>query len=675
MASKRISYLYLGCVIIQTALLNSTVAYISNFNQGVESYICSENFNCDMFTVYIDTPIILALNIGNINSVKIITSGIKTFYVPACSNCRLSAAVQTLVIAPFLPVYQNFMTNLMHFYKMHTSYHHSLFIFISFNEESKETLALPEWVENLPCVKILFHFPPPFTNWYISVMCNGYCNTASVKRVLHSEELIKNTELHKILFFNGNQRRFDVVTSISPHFFNYKNFPSVCKGRIYNAQIAEGCTMSLTTLINLALIHNMTIGKIGSILLKGWKSIENPNNQYISADGYYLKYTDFDINIRTGFEFQISDKTRLLYCVKTNKRTPGSNILVWFSPFNIEVWVSILLTTLVTFKWMSTNTKKLTKELSYFHIYEVLVGEKGINLWKQNKLIILFSFGGMILRLFYEENMKSITIKSPGIKQYVSLRDFLADGFKIGDGVIQDTADARTSYESVFRIKKLYHLINTSFYTYPHDYVNNWNSLIYLLDEKVALTGTKSTAQISQNTIEYRSSVIMHETRKCSIVGEPLHEYFRFFIIYTTNRYWLQLSISKLKQAGFLHQWEKLVVMRDMVTDSTRSFAKDIYTNSDLIVFSKFKPLIITWFVLNTWFLLIFYMEKKGISECLTCIRNLVRKIYYCVHHCKTNRLRVHTVQFLNLRNRINATSFGLDFVSSIKCMMKTCQR
>lgn len=585
------------------------------------------NLNWVNYSLHIDSPNLLGIEVGYLSSVKVVSSNSENIVFPAVTNYRFISKFQTILFASHT-TNTTAMNSVMVKYRNYTLSPHNMFVFLSFTNLPAE---FSEWIKNLPVVKLVFYMATASEN-LIEIICNLYCDARVSARVRESNIWHIPAGLHKLLFKNGNQRVFDITAPLIPGYFEYVGFPFICTRRIYFAEPATGCSSYLTAVLVIEQIHNMTLRYVATWQDSGWRSIEINENQYVSnsmhanigqvgADGLYLQETQ---------------KRRAFYCVTRNEFHITGKRFKWFNPFQTEIWLLTFLAITVSSIYVPDKRIKISFFRRYFLNFTILIGEQRPNYWRKKKVAILLSACGMVLKAFYGENTKAITVKGPGIKQYGSLEGLLNDGYKIAFEDDPGFDTAFQAYEDTFRIKRLSHLINTSFYIYPFNSMVTWQNMCDILNRKNAFVNAEKISNLLMERVKCTCTQSQKDI-KCSMVSETIETRQIYFEIFTMNRSWIRMSISKLKQAGLLEQWDKWVHWRTRVADLLLRFADNANEGINLIDFHSIKPVLIAWCIGNAIFLLLFSKEMAEsyvVRLGLKFVRNtctLCNKIYKIV--------------------------------------------
>lgn len=176
-------------------------------------------------------------------------------------------------------------------------------------------------------------------------------------------------------------------------------------------------------------------------------------------------------------------------------------------------------------------------------------------------------------------------------------------------------------------MKRINHLINTSFINNSPAYLAQITNVLKLLDQNVGFTFTSTEDNTWKQYLQRQYRSQMQENRKCATVSEPLKETKAYYDISTMNRYWMRITISQTTQAGILTKWQRYYAGLNLLLSKSRNQGYNVFQDSELIKLDKFSAVCYPWLVAVGIYQIVFILERWKLDKLLNLARKIPKRI------------------------------------------------
>lgn len=251
------------------------------------------------------------------------------------------------------------------------------------------------------------------------------------------------------------------------------------------------CTYEIMGIITLAHAHNMSIILYSKIKTSEASRIKiSAKGQYIRTSIQYTNYRESQYFQLSGFQFSTFVAKKAVYCLVRGKYIKYFDYSMWLNPFQFEIWFIIfvyLIMLPIPFISASSSIKygvwglvsDILNLIGMF--FRVAVP---INITKRR-----FYVAASLLGLFYcginENVILSRVFLVHGLTKYLRLESILTDKYKIIWLSMSSLLPPEEEFKEVFRLKRLKHLLNSSFHEIKSKMPHFESKASYLAEECV----------------------------------------------------------------------------------------------------------------------------------------------------------------------------------------------
>jgi len=410
---------------------------------------------------------------------------------------------------------------------------------------------IPGYVFNCPAIKILV-FPRSHTKSKAlmgALSSLGYFQYKVVPITnIITKDLLKNPlKFHRAKYWNGNLKKIPVVTftSFFEYFLKYRHNTYACSEMVLNPKFDDAvmCTFDIMTTIYFSQVHNLSLNMF---MDNGNFIIKTDQRQIIGPSKNYIDSHNFKSYIRTGFALSSRQSNKFVYCLKTSILNRSKfDYKVWTEPFSLNVWILfifsfIFLPCMIFKNGIGNKFEGVLALLSWQSVSP-----------KNGKIVVVLSFNLMFLSTFYLNEITSLIVVPETPKLIQNMGELLDAGYKLLVNSDIELRGKMSAFKNDFVRFNMTEKLNSSFHV-------GKNSLNFtVLPSYLADTNTKYAAIIDEHMESfyiYRFSQLVSErlgdwTVKCHIVPEGVNPASMFRVFYTANRYWLQVTLQRIKDA------------------------------------------------------------------------------------------------------------------------------
>ncbi len=346
-------------------------------------------------------------------------------------------------------------------------------------------------------------------------------------------------------------------------------------------------------------------------------------------------------------------KYTVQYCYVDATLEPSSQILAWFSPFELRVWIVLLFTSIIVSLVLAGFSRQWLVSIAFVSMGSLLrqcqplpkqnlLGKFGAGLG----LLLLFDFMAFEITSIYENTVTSELIAPIPIKIVKDLVDLIDAGFKV---------HYYEDYTSPPILEKLFKLPfiarNMSHKFSMNDFLNTYDpSNVNLESKKMArfIWG-------QSNYIEYYFKVLQRQIKaeECYYVKNLMSSGFAVLAFQIADREDFVKMIGSFREAGLLQFWTDLEKYLHRLILEAGYFGKLSEQPLELIVLTNLSSLFIFWISLLGFALVVFLgveipdkviafvkCSYVGISN---IIKNAVQRGKQSLKKCR--RKRIATVE------------------------------
>ncbi len=501
-------------------------------------------------------------------------------YASNCNAIFQSADVPSSF--PFLSTFFYFLlhikTVVMYLSAFHNFEHNSLAP-MEINAPILKLVIYPERLANKDNLNVLF-------------LCNNYCKE-------HSETLQTNIILkaihdpvgtHKFHFWNSNKKVLPASVFARFWFYfepeAYGNDRYACSRLVMKSINMSYYTYEVMATITLSEIHNISILPYSQAKTFETRLIEESmKGQYVLTAVRYIDYEYLPYFKLSGFQISTYDDKKAAYCKVTGEHRGYIDSSTWLSPFRFEIWlITLILLLVLPISFCSPYKINLIKTLIGNVLYDSvdLIGvfvrvSVPIHVTKRHVYIVA-SLVGLFTCGIYENFILSGVVQSAEPTKYSSLGSILSDGYKIIWFNKTSSIPPEKEFMSVFKLYRLNHLLNSSFYEIKSGMPNLKTKALFLAQNFV-LFCDEISLPLKLADFEKRIKLDVENDARCFALPESIDPSPFFWEIYTVNRYWLIKSIIRMSESGLSDKWDhwanwayqlnlKLFVKRDHISDT-----------------------------------------------------------------------------------------------------------
>jgi hypothetical protein len=378
--------------------------------------------------------------------------------------------------------------------------------------------------------------------------------------------------------------------------------------------LEDRCTFHEFAIQNLQSRLNFNITRV-------YKGLETDPQKWIwgdYADGFILMnqfILEIPMNEINSAAYMEENKFTALYC---NFETYSSNkirLSEWFAPFQISVWIMVLLSLLLATVILATFNRTRLGLSGYILLGSLLrqnqavpknwSGKLGIALG----LLVCFEFSGLLLTWIYENIVIAELIVPPKIKVINDLVDLIDAGYKV-EYIAQRGNDAAEMVFSLpFSLRNVAHK-----FKFSQDFVPLYDTNFKF--DRFGHAENKTGFFISgmsyfiQNAL--KKMKIETGNQNCYSLKTPVYNAFSMAHVFVAQQEQLIKMVGRFREVGLLRFWYDLADhLMTLVIETSQFKRKE--ENLDLIMASNLASLFIFWgAVLGFTFVVVFLCFERN---------------------------------------------------------------